>query len=52
MKPNDNNALDLMTEAAKSVMKRFQEIVLSYGQSDEYSFVFKKKTKLFNRRAR
>ena len=26
------------------------EIVLAYGQSDEYSFVFSKHTKLFNRR--
>ena len=31
-------------------MKVFTEIWLAYGQSDEYSFVFRKNTTLFNRR--
>ena len=31
-------------------MKNFTEMVIAYGQSDEYSFVFKKNAKLFNRR--
>ena len=40
-----------MNKAAKEVMNGFSaEIVLAYGQSDEYSFVFSKCTKLFNRR--
>ena len=39
-----------MNKAAKEVMKKFTEVVLAYGQSDEYSFVFKKNAKLFNRR--
>jgi tRNA(His) guanylyltransferase len=49
-KPNDLRALKLMNKAAKEVMKSFNEMVIAYGQSDEYSFVFKKNAKLFNRR--
>ncbi|GJQ80867.1 hypothetical protein Trydic_g14127 [Trypoxylus dichotomus] len=50
-KPNDSRALDLMNKAALSVMEEFKEIILAYGQSDEYSFLFRKDTELFNRRA-
>ena len=52
VKPNDDRSLNLMTHAAKVVMQNFTEIVLAYGQSDEYSFVFRKKTETYNRRAR
>ena len=31
-----------MNEAAKAVMNELQDIFISYGQSDEYSFVFKR----------
>ena len=51
MKPNDKKALDLMTTSAKKVMKSISDIVLCYGQSDEYSFVFKRNTTLYNRRS-
>ncbi|KAK3741296.1 hypothetical protein RRG08_034342 [Elysia crispata] len=51
MKPNDERGLSLMTRAAQTVMSEFNEIVLAYGQSDEYSFVFHKSCKLYNRRA-
>ncbi|CAB3989393.1 probable tRNA(His) guanylyltransferase [Paramuricea clavata] len=50
-KPNDENALKLMNRCAEEVMKEFQDLILAYGQSDEYSFVFKRSTTLFNRRA-
>ncbi|XP_077515649.1 tRNA-histidine guanylyltransferase [Amblyomma americanum] len=50
-KPNDKRALDLMTRCAERVMEEFGEICLAYGQSDEYSFVFKKSAELYNRRA-
>ncbi|XP_076439664.1 putative tRNA(His) guanylyltransferase [Babylonia areolata] len=50
MKPNDERGLNLMTRAAQNVMEEFKDILLSYGQSDEYSFVFHKNTNLFNRR--
>ena len=51
-KPNDKRALDLMNRCAESVVHDFSDIVLGYGQSDEYSFVFKRSTNLFKRRPR
>jgi len=50
-KPNDERALDLMSHAGLAVMKEFNSIVLGYGESDEYSFVFKRNTEVYNRRA-
>ena len=49
-KPNDIRGMHLMNEAALSVMKSFTDIFISYGQSDEYSFVFKRSARTFNRR--
>jgi tRNA(His) guanylyltransferase len=49
-KPNDMRGIKLMTKCAKEVMKNFTEIVITYGDSDEFSFVFKKSAKIFNRR--
>jgi len=51
-KPNDDRALQLMTCAAQTVMKSFSDIVLAYGQSDEYSFIFRRRTNIFERRLR
>lgn len=51
-KPNDNRALGLMTRSARSVMGDLEDIVIAYGQSDEFSFVFKRTSTLFKRRAR
>ena len=50
-KPNDMRGLNLMNKAAKQVVNQFKDVVIAYGQSDEYSFVFKKNTNVFNRRA-
>ncbi|KAF1954641.1 Thg1-domain-containing protein [Byssothecium circinans] len=50
-KPNDRRALDLMNVAAEAVMKDLPDLVLAYGQSDEFSFVFHKDCQLFERRA-
>ncbi|KAL5015888.1 hypothetical protein ScPMuIL_005477 [Solemya velum] len=50
VKPNDDRSLNLMTKAAQSVIEDFKDIVLAYGQSDEYSFVFRKHTNMHNRR--
>eukprot|EP00057_Strongylocentrotus_purpuratus_P033629 XP_792143.2 PREDICTED: probable tRNA(His) guanylyltransferase [Strongylocentrotus purpuratus] len=50
-KPNDLRGLSLMSEAATSVMTEFKDIILAYGQSDEYSFVMKKDTTQYGRRA-
>nr|CAH8849294.1 unnamed protein product [Trichobilharzia regenti] len=51
IKPNDSRGLLLSVRAAERVMQRQKDIVLAYGQSDEFSFVFRKCTELFNRRA-
>ena len=50
-KPNDKRALDLMNAAAVKVTHSLVDIIIAYGQSDEYSFVFSQDTTLFDRRA-
>ncbi|KAK3052851.1 tRNA-His guanylyltransferase [Extremus antarcticus] len=50
-KPNDQRALDLMNAAATEVVRSLVDVVLAYGQSDEYSFVFHESANLFERRA-
>lgn len=50
-KPNDLRALRLMNYAAFTVLREFNDVLLAFGQSDEYSFVFKKSTTLYKRRA-
>lgn len=49
-KPNDTRALSLMNHAAVCVMNEYKEITLAFGESDEYSFVFRKNTDLYKRR--
>ncbi|KAJ3775288.1 tRNAHis guanylyltransferase-domain-containing protein [Lentinula raphanica] len=49
-KPNDLRALQLMDHAAKSVMEEYKDISLAFGESDEYSFLLRKSTALYNRR--
>ncbi|KAI9362057.1 tRNAHis guanylyltransferase-domain-containing protein [Zopfochytrium polystomum] len=50
VKPNDRRALDLANQAALTVMEEFKDVQLGYGQSDEYSFLFRRKTQLYKRR--
>ncbi|XP_058137456.1 probable tRNA(His) guanylyltransferase isoform X3 [Dasypus novemcinctus] len=50
-KPNDSRALHLMNKCAQTVMEELEDIVIAYGQSDEYSFVFRRKSNWFKRRA-
>lgn len=50
-KPNDLRALDLLNAAALEVTRSMVDVVLAYGQSDEYSFVLHESTTLFERRA-
>ncbi|CAL8069911.1 unnamed protein product [Calicophoron daubneyi] len=50
-KPNDERALALSCKAAERVFQRHLDVVLAYGQSDEFSFVFRRSTEEFNRRA-
>jgi tRNA(His) guanylyltransferase len=49
-KPNDVRALNVMNEAARSVMNSIPDVTLAYGDSDEYSFVLKKSCQMFERR--
>lgn len=49
-KPNDKRGLGLMNACAKAVMEEFKDIVIAYGESDEYSFVFGRGTSVFGRR--
>ncbi|KAI9220676.1 tRNAHis guanylyltransferase [Blastocladiella britannica] len=49
-KPNDAAALQLMNHAATAVMTEFDDLTLAYGQSDEYSFLFRRATDLYSRR--
>jgi hypothetical protein len=39
VKPNDRDALDLMNAAAEAVMKELPDLVLAYGNSDEFRYV-------------
>ena len=50
-KPNDIRLISLMNKCARHVMKEFNDIMLAYGQSDEFSFLFRKSTNLYNRRS-
>ncbi|ODH53278.1 hypothetical protein GX48_00474 [Paracoccidioides brasiliensis] len=49
-KPNDERALNLMNTAACAVMKDLPDLIIAYGVSDEYSFVFHRNCQLFERR--
>ncbi|KAI5478761.1 tRNA(His) guanylyltransferase [Pseudohyphozyma bogoriensis] len=53
-KPNDKKALDLMNAAARRMMMGKElngEIIIGFGESDEFSFLFKRSTSLYGRRA-
>lgn len=39
-KPNDKRALSLMNKSAEFIMNTFTDIIISYGQSDEYRCVY------------
>uniref|UniRef100_A0AAG5DXE3 Probable tRNA(His) guanylyltransferase n=1 Tax=Anopheles atroparvus TaxID=41427 RepID=A0AAG5DXE3_ANOAO len=49
-KPNDPDALQLMNMAGMTVMQEFNEIAVAFGQSDEYSFVFRRDASIYQRR--
>ncbi|KAH9945404.1 tRNAHis guanylyltransferase [Epithele typhae] len=50
IKPNDERALQLMDHAARDIMDEFKDIVLAFGESDEYSFLFRRSASVYNRR--
>ncbi|KAK3856071.1 hypothetical protein Pcinc_037570 [Petrolisthes cinctipes] len=49
-KPNDKRSLELMNRAAISVMNTHTDIMMAYGQSDEYSFIIRKDSTLLPRK--
>ncbi|KAF5179624.1 tRNA(His) guanylyltransferase [Thalictrum thalictroides] len=50
-KPNDVQALNLMNSCAVAMLEEFTDIIFSYGVSDEYSFIFKRTSQFYERRA-
>ncbi|CAM8995025.1 unnamed protein product [Rhodiola kirilowii] len=50
-KPNDERGLKLMNACAVAVLEEYPDVICSYGYSNEYSFVFKRSTKFYQRRA-
>ena len=40
-----------MNACASKVLNEYHDVVLAYGQSDEYSFVFRRDTDLYKRRS-
>lgn len=67
-KPNDKRALDLMDRAARAVMDSLPDVVMAFGESDEYrcdiahhhlipcanpfSFLIQRTAQLYSRRSR
>ncbi|MES1913931.1 MAG: hypothetical protein MHM6MM_006074 [Cercozoa sp. M6MM] len=49
-KPHDLRAVQLMNAAASDVMREFGEIIVAFGESDEFSFVFRRDTRAYKRR--
>ncbi|VDB89788.1 unnamed protein product [Peniophora sp. CBMAI 1063] len=49
-KPNDVRALELMDRAARAVMDEYKDVVLAFGESDEFSFLLRRSAQLYNRR--
>jgi len=40
-KPNDRRAIDLSNAAAVAVMREIHDLVVAYGQSDEYRYFYR-----------
>ena len=40
-----------MNRCATQIMSQYPDLLLAYGQSDEYSFVFRKDTDIYCRRS-
>jgi tRNA(His) guanylyltransferase len=50
LRPIDDRLCDLMRTCGHHAMDQYGDIAFSFGQSDEFSFVFKKSTTLFGRK--
>ncbi|TIB99929.1 tRNAHis guanylyltransferase [Wallemia mellicola] len=49
-KPNDKRALECMNSAARFVLEEIQDVILAFGESDEFSFLLRPQTTLYDRR--
>lgn len=49
-KPNDISAVELSSCAATTILEEHRDIVIAFGQSDEFSFVFRKDTQIYDRK--
>lgn len=49
-KPNDERALQVMNRAALSIMAKYPDVTMAYGDSDEYLFLLRKQCQLYERR--
>ncbi|KAK6198039.1 Thg1 C terminal domain-containing protein [Scheffersomyces amazonensis] len=49
-KPNDIEAIRVMNDAAQEVCRQIPDVLMAYGQSDEYSFLLRKDCRLYDRR--
>ncbi|SGZ50891.1 CIC11C00000005149 [Sungouiella intermedia] len=49
-KPNDIRALNVMNTAALAMVDQFPDVLLAYGDSDEYLFLLRRSCDLFERR--
>ncbi|CAN0330702.1 unnamed protein product [Ectocarpus sp. 6 AP-2014] len=50
-KPNDERGLLLMAECARQVMSEWSDLVMAFGQSDEFSFLLPASSPLYGRRS-
>ena len=49
LRPIDDRLVNVMLDCGRSVMRKFPDIAVCYGQSDEFSFILRKKATLFDR---
>ncbi|EGW30092.1 uncharacterized protein SPAPADRAFT_144742 [Spathaspora passalidarum NRRL Y-27907] len=49
-KPNDIAALQVMNRAAHKIMTKYSDVMMAYGDSDEYSFLLRRQCELYERR--
>ena len=50
LRPIDDRLLGLMNECGRRVMEKIEDIVFGFGQSDEFSFIFKKSSQVCDRK--
>jgi tRNA(His) guanylyltransferase len=51
VKPNDIRGLSLMNHCAAAIMSDWGDIVMAFGESDEYSFVLPRNCNVYGRRS-